>query len=117
MRILTFATTTFLALAAATAAHAHAFLDHAAPRVGSTVPTAPKEVILTFSQKVEAAFSSVEVSDAKGARVDQGKPQVGATTMQIGLKPLSPGTYHVRWKVMSVDTHTTEGNFSFQVGK
>ena len=117
MRILTFATTTFLALAATTAAYAHAFLDHAEPRVGSTAPTAPREVVLTFSQNIEPAFSSVEVSDAKGARVDQGKPGINATTMRVGLKPLPPGTYHVRWRVMSVDTHSTEGNFSFQVGK
>jgi methionine-rich copper-binding protein CopC len=26
------------------ASHAHAFLDHASPLVGSTVPTAPQEV-------------------------------------------------------------------------
>src|SRR5579872_3447816 len=102
MRILTFAATTFLAVAAVTAAHAHAFLDHAEPRVGSTVPAAPKDVVLTFSQKVEAAFSSVEVSDAKGTRVDEGKPVVNATTMRIRLKQLPPGTYHVRWQVMSV---------------
>ena len=55
-----------------------AFLDHAEPRVGSTVPSAPKEVALFFSQKVEAAFSSIEVSDASGARVDQGKAVVDA---------------------------------------
>ena len=117
MRFLKLATAAFLALMAAQAAYAHAFLDHAEPRVGSTVPTAPKEVVLIFSQKIEPAFSSVEVSDGNGARVDQGKANISATTMRIGLKPLPPGTYRVRWQVLSVDTHTTEGNFSFQVGK
>jgi methionine-rich copper-binding protein CopC len=117
MRIVTFAATLLLALVAAHAAYAHAFLDHAEPRVGSTVPSAPKEVVLTYTQKLEPAFSSVEVSDANGARVDQGKPKVDATTMRISLKPLPPGTYRVRWQVLSVDTHTTEGNFTFQVGK
>jgi len=117
MRILTFAAATLIAFMAAQAAFAHAFLDHAEPRVGSTVPSAPKEVVLFFSQKVEAAFSTIEVSDANGARVDQGKPVINATTMRIGVKPLPPGTYRVRWQVLSVDTHTTEGNFSFQVGK
>lgn len=117
MRFLKLATAAFLALMAVQAAHAHAFLDHAEPRVGSTVPTAPKEVVLTFSQKIEAAFSSVEVSDGNGARVDQGKANVSATTMRIGLKPLPPGTYRVRWQVLSVDTHTTEGSFNFRVGK
>jgi copper resistance protein C len=117
MRIPTLAMTALLTLAAASTAHAHAFLDHAEPRVGSTTPAAPKEVVLFFSQNIEPAFSEVEVSDAKGERVDQGKPNVSATTMRIGLKPLPPGSYRVRWHVLSVDTHSTEGNFTFQVGK
>jgi hypothetical protein len=100
-----------------TGAWAHAFLDHAEPRVGSTVASAPREVSLSFTQDLEPAFSSVEVTDAKGARVDQGKAQVRASVMRVGLKPLSPGTYKVRWRALSVDTHTTEGSFSFRVGQ
>ena len=116
MRILNLATTALLAFMASTAAHAHAFLDHAEPRVGSTTPAAPKEVVLFFSQNLEPAFSTIEVSDASGARVDQGKAKVSATTMRVGVKQLPPGTYRVRWQVLSVDTHTTEGSFTFQVG-
>jgi copper resistance protein C len=117
MRILTFVTSTLLILMAGTAAEAHAFLDHAEPRVGSTVPTAPRELVLSYTQNLEPAFSSVEVSDANGARVDLGKPKIGASFMRVGLKPLSPGTYRVRWQVLSVDTHTTEGSFTFNVGQ
>jgi copper resistance protein C len=98
------------------AARAHAFLDHASPLVGSTVPTAPREVSLSFTQNLEAAFSSVEVTDGSGARVDQGKAQISGSTMRVGLKALSPGTYHVRWHALSVDTHKTEGSFTFHVG-
>jgi copper resistance protein C len=117
MRIQTLTLTVFLTLTATNAVHAHAFLDHAEPRVGSTVPSAPKEVVLFYTQNLEPAFSTVEVSDANGARVDQGKPRISASTMRVSVKPLPPGTYSVRWQVLSVDTHTTEGNFSFQVGK
>jgi copper resistance protein C len=99
-----------------TAARAHAFLDHASPLVGSTVATAPPEVALTFTQNVEAAFSSVQVTDAKGVRVDQGKPQISGNTMRVGIKATGPGRYHVHWHALSVDTHKTEGNFSFTVG-
>jgi methionine-rich copper-binding protein CopC len=99
-----------------TAAHAHAFLDHASPLVGSTVASAPREVSLTFTQNLESAFSSVLVTDANGGRVDQGKAQVSGNTMRVGLKSLSPGTYRVRWQALSVDTHKTEGNFTFTVG-
>jgi copper resistance protein C len=117
MRLLIFAISVAVSLLAATAAEAHAFLDHAEPRVGSTVPTAPRELSLSFTQNLEPAFSSVEVSDANGARVDLGKPRFSADVMRVGLKPLTPGTYRVRWQVLSVDTHTTEGSFTFHVGQ
>jgi methionine-rich copper-binding protein CopC len=115
MRISTLATAALLAAMASTAAWAHAFLDHAEPRVGSTVPTAPRELVLVYTQNLEPAFSSVEVSDANGARVDMGKPRISASTMRVGLKQLPPGTHRVRWQVLSVDTHTTQGSFTFHV--
>jgi methionine-rich copper-binding protein CopC len=97
-------------------AHAHAFLDHANPLVGSTVPAAPREVSLWFTQNLEPVFSSVQVTDANGARVDQGSAQISANSMRVGLKPLAPGSYRVHWHALSVDTHKTEGSFSFHVG-
>jgi hypothetical protein len=98
------------------AARAHAFLDHASPLVGSTVPAAPHEVVLTFTQNLEPAFSTAQVTDSGGARVDQGKAAVSGNTMTIGLKALGPGSYKVHWHALSVDTHTTEGAFTFTVG-
>jgi methionine-rich copper-binding protein CopC len=117
MRMLIFAASALVTVTAGTAAKAHAFLDHAEPRVGSTVPTAPRELTLFYTQNLEPAFSAVEVSDANGKRVDQGKPSISAAVMRVGLKPLAPGTYRVRWHVLSVDTHTTEGSFTFHVGQ
>ncbi len=104
------------ALLAASAAQAHAFLDHASPLVGSTVATAPPELTLTFTQNLESAFSTVTVTGPNGARVDTGKAQVSGNTMRVGLKAAGPGTYRVRWHVLSVDTHTTQGSFTFRVG-
>ena len=103
----------------ATDANAHAFLDHAEPRVGSSVAAAPREVTLWFTQNLEPAFSSAVVNDATGTRVNQAKARVdpnSPTVMHVSLKHLSPGTYKVFWRVLSVDTHTTEGSFSFRVG-
>jgi methionine-rich copper-binding protein CopC len=117
MRKLTFTAAALFTVIAVTAAEAHAFLDHAEPRVGSTVPTAPQELSLSYTQNLEPAFSSVEVTDANGKRVDHGKPKISASVMRVSLKSLSPGTYRVRWQVLSVDTHTTEGNFTFHVGQ
>ena len=108
---------TALSLVLATgAAQAHAFLDHAEPRVGNKVASPPHEVTLWFTQKLEPAFSSVTVTNAAGQRVDSGKARVSGNEMSISLRPGGTGTYHVSWKVLSVDTHTTNGNFTFQVG-
>jgi methionine-rich copper-binding protein CopC len=103
-------------LAAATAAHAHAQLDHATPAVGSTVRAPPARVSLSFTEKLEPKFSSLEVRNAGGARVDSGGASVTGASMSVGLKPLPAGTYTVRWHVLSVDTHKTEGSFTFTVG-
>ncbi|MGA2291536.1 copper resistance CopC family protein [Bradyrhizobium sp.] len=98
-------------------AKAHAFLDHAEPRVGNTVATAPREVTLWFTQKLEPAFCTITVTDSAGQRIDTGKVRVGGNQMSVALRPGGSGTYHVTWRVLSVDTHTTDGSFSFQVGK
>jgi len=98
-------------------ATAHAFLDHAEPRVGNKVATPPREVTLWFTQKLEPAFSMITVTNAAGQRVDTGKTRVSGSQMSVSLRPGGTGTYHVTWRVLSVDTHTTDGSFSFQVGQ
>jgi methionine-rich copper-binding protein CopC len=99
-------------------AYAHAFLDHADPRVGNTVKSPPRTVALWFTQNLESAFSTIEVLDANGARMNAGNALVDANDrklLRVPLKALPAGTYTVKWHVLSVDTHTTEGNFTFHV--
>lgn len=97
---------------------AHAMLDHASPRVGSTVAPAPREVVLWFTQKLEPAFSSIEVRNEQGVAVNAGKATVvgDRTQLRIPVRALPAGTYKVIWRVLSVDTHRTQGDFTFRVG-
>jgi methionine-rich copper-binding protein CopC len=107
-----------LVFLAASPASAHAFLDHASPAVGSTLQRVPAAINLWFTQELEPAFSSVSVVDQAGARVDAGDAAVDgkdATLLHVSLKTLPPGVYKVVWRVVSVDTHTTEGSFTFRV--
>jgi copper resistance protein C len=98
-------------------ATAHAMLDRAEPRVGNTVATAPREVTLWFTQKLEAAFSRITVTDSAGQRVDTGKARVSGNQMSVSLRSGDAGTYRVVWRVISTDAHTTEGSFTFRVGR
>ena len=98
-------------------ASAHAMLDHTEPRVGNEVAATPREVTLWFTQKIEPAFSTITVTDSAGKRVDTGKTRVSGTQMSVSLRQGGSGTYRVTWRVLSVDSHKTEGSFSFQVGQ
>jgi copper resistance protein C len=111
------ATIPLLLLLATGQSNAHAMLDHAEPRVGNKVATAPREVTLWFTQKLEPAFSSITVTNAAGERVDSGKTRVSGNQMSVSLREGGAGTYHVKWRVLSADTHTTDGSFTFQVGQ
>jgi copper resistance protein C len=107
-------------LIAPAAVRAHAFLDHTDPAVGSTVPTSPSEMHLWFTQELEPAFTWVTVSDKSGASMNDGPATVDPSNkqeMDVKLKALQAGTYTVKWHALSVDTHTTEGDFTFQVKK
>lgn len=116
---------TFLALICAGAlwtpavALAHAHLDRAMPTAGATLKEPLKEVVLWFTEAVEAKFSSIEVRDGKGVAMQDGAATgVPGNTAQlrVKVKPLTPGTYTVKWRVLSVDTHRSQGDFTFRVG-
>jgi methionine-rich copper-binding protein CopC len=97
---------------------AHAFLDHAVPGVGSTVQESPKEVKAWFTEALEPAFSSIKVEDASGravAAADKGVDAADRTLLRLALPPLPPGRYRVVWRVVSVDSHATAGDFTFDV--
>jgi copper resistance protein C len=99
-------------------AGAHAFLDHATPAVGSVIHASPAQVRLWFTQELEPAFSTVQVQDRDGRRVDKQDNNVDRANpilMQVTLPQLAPGRYRVVWRALSVDTHVTEGDFTFDV--
>jgi hypothetical protein len=108
-----------LSLAAAGAALAHADLASADPAAGATVKTAPTAISITFTEAVEPKFSSIEVLDATGSRVDEGKAQTAAgdeKLLSVGVKTLTPGTYKVIWHATAADdSHKTKGNYTFTV--
>jgi methionine-rich copper-binding protein CopC len=107
----------FLLLLSTSAADAHAMLERAEPRVGNKVASPPREVTLWFTQKLETAFSTITVTNAAGERVDTGKTRVSGNQMSIAIRAAGAGTYRVNWQVLSVDTHRTDGSFTFQVGQ
>ncbi len=99
------------------AAQAHAFLDDAVPKVGSVVITPPKEFRLHYTQSPEAAFSHVTIVGADGQTVATGPVRIDPNDPQTMIVPITgtmaPGHFEVKWDVISVDTHHTDGHFPF----
>jgi copper resistance protein C len=105
-------------LGAPSGARAHAFLERAAPAVGSRVHGAPGEVRLRFNEALEPDGSSIQVVGAGGGRVDAGgaRRNVGdAREVFVPLRAAPAGVYRVFWRAVSGDGHVTEGDFTFEV--
>jgi len=118
-QLISVAVVLFGLLAVATRANAHAFLVRAQPRVGSKVKKPPTEVRIWFSEPIQLALSSIKVFDETGKEVSKkntrSDPAKGVL-LDVPLAPdLKPRTYRVIWRVTSVDTHVTSGDFKFQV--
>jgi methionine-rich copper-binding protein CopC len=96
------------------AAGAHAFLQHANPAAGTSLKPAPREIALQFSEQLEPGFSGVEVTDSAAHNV-AASATISGSSMHAALKPLPPGQYRVKWHAVSVDSHRTEGQFTFTV--
>lgn len=98
---------------------AHAYLVTSSPARRAIVTRPPTEVQLWFNERLEPAFSSLTVIDRDGRRVDTGDVQTGGPDdpkrLSVRLRPLAPGTYTVRYRVLSVDGHIVESQFTFTV--
>lgn len=97
---------------------AHAFLNQAVPSAGGRVAKSPKEIRLTFSEGVEPRFSGIELATSDGRIIATGpaiRDPGDDKQLVLLVPPLAPGQYKVSWHVVSVDTHRTEGAYTFAV--
>jgi methionine-rich copper-binding protein CopC len=103
----------------AVAAVAHAFLNQAVPPVGGTVAASPPEIRLYFSEAIEPRFSGIELTSLDGRPVKTGPSTVDPRDQMQLVLPVEPalpsGRYKVTWHVVSVDTHPTQGDFTFEI--
>lgn len=96
----------------------HAVLVKSSPARRAMLSKPPDRVQLWFNERLEAQFAQLSVWDAEGRQVDAQDSQVGpedAKSLSVGLPELAPGTYTVKFRVLSVDGHIVESEFPFSV--
>lgn len=114
-----FSTFVAASLTVAGPAFAHAHLTEATPAAGAIVQEAPTKIELRFSEGVEAPFAKIEIKGAGGQDVPI-KSIVGVsgdkkTLLVTPATPIAAGMYQIFWTIVSVDTHKSEGTYSFTI--
>jgi methionine-rich copper-binding protein CopC len=99
-------------------AFAHALVLESRPAQGAQLTEAPREVYLRFNSKLEKRLSHVTIATDKGQPVALPIAVDGSERpdrLVLPLAHLGPGSYLVRYKVLAVDGHITEGILRFSV--
>jgi copper transport protein len=95
-------------------ASARPYLVNAEPAAGATLPTAPQEISIFYTEGLDAPYCSISLVDPGGAEHPVHVTVAG--TRMVGAPPaLGPGTYVVRWTVVGEDGHRVIGDFPFNV--
>jgi methionine-rich copper-binding protein CopC len=97
---------------------AHAYLVKSVPAQRATLYRAPSKIQLWFNERLEPRYSSLALSDAGGKSVEISNVEVSTEDprqLSALLKPLPAGRYVVKYRVLSVDGHVVQDQFSFTV--
>jgi methionine-rich copper-binding protein CopC len=100
----------------ASSAFAHSELTASMPADKASVETAPKELVLHFSEPVR--LTALTITRAGDARRDL-KPLPGESLkdFNIASPALLKGQYTVNWRALSGDAHVMTGQFTFAVAE
>jgi copper resistance protein C len=97
---------------------AHAIMVKSQPVVDSTITESPKQVDVWFNDKVGSEYKALAVIDSAGKRVDNkdaAQETFDQSHLYVTIPQLPPGTYNVRYRVVSLDTHIVTGKFKFTI--
>jgi methionine-rich copper-binding protein CopC len=106
-----------LIISAAAAVSAHSFPEEESPAAGATLSESPADITIKYDAPIEKLFASLEVINSAGQNEAAGKPEVSPDgwKLSVPVKKLPPGEYTVQWSVVCIDTHHTQGSYSFTI--
>lgn len=96
-------------------AGAHANLERSVPLQDAELKEAPGEIRIQFTENIDPKLSTIVLENEKGAKVSGQLRSENGNALILKIGPLEDGIYKVRWQVLSVDTHVTEGSYRFTI--
>lgn len=109
--------TLLLALLSPAAAHAHGALRRAVPASNARLTAAPRELRLTFNERVELAVARVTLAGPGGAPVALSPLAAAPDSAHVVVAAirggLAAGAYTVTWQVAGRDGHPVRGRYTF----
>lgn len=111
------ATAALLVLASG-GALAHALVTSSSPAQGAVLSAGPKEITITFNEKVEKLFSNATLKNAAGVKMGSAKARVDPANpalLRLPVPALVPGKYVVKWTAVGSDGHRRTGDIGFSV--
>lgn len=107
-----------LILLIAPLAGAHAVFSESDPAPDTQNPVGVTRVTVTLTEDVILDFSDLDVQDLQGNDWTAGVATHGErnNVLTVSTRALADGLYLITWKALSVDTHTTRGQFLVAVG-
>ena len=97
-------------------AFAHGFVVNTDPADGSSLPTGPSTVTVTFDEPVQRGFGTLTVVGPDGNLWSTGDTRTDGNTVRIDVLPLGPaGLYTIGFRVISADSHPVTGSRSFRL--
>lgn len=97
-------------------AFAHAIVVHTSLKDRPVRSQTPTTVLLRFSLRIQLPFTKMTLADAHGgSRSLDFSPGQRTDEVEVKLPPLPAGPYVLRYKVLAIDGHLTEGVVRFAV--
>lgn len=96
-------------------AEAHGYLAASFPPAKAHLKTSPHKIILHFSLRADARYSTIALEDDHGAVLASKTQQTASRDMDMSAPVLSPGRYYVRYRILSSDGDVVQGKIDFIV--
>jgi copper transport protein len=98
---------------------AHALLERATPAPDSHLQSTPKEIVLSFNERIEDEFYFIKVFNENGNLINDSNTVLSTNQKELSsdLPNLANGNYTVSYSVISADGHPIKGSYIFTFGE